>query len=39
METFWALWNIPAAATPQIPQGLKLVPELPDGSRQEPANA
>jgi Raf kinase inhibitor-like YbhB/YbcL family protein len=33
MEMFWALWNIPATAT-QIPQGLKLVPELPDGSRQ-----
>ena len=33
MEMFWALWNIPATAT-QISQGLKLVPELPDGSRQ-----
>ncbi len=33
MEMFWALWNIPATTT-QIPQGLKLRPEQPDGSRQ-----
>ena len=33
METFWVIWNIPAGTT-QLPQGVKLGPELPDGSRQ-----
>jgi Raf kinase inhibitor-like YbhB/YbcL family protein len=33
MEMFWVMWNIPGGAT-QLPQGVKLGPELPDGSRQ-----
>ena len=33
MEMFWALWNIPATTT-QVPQGVKIGPERPDGSRQ-----
>jgi Raf kinase inhibitor-like YbhB/YbcL family protein len=33
MEMFWVLWNIPASAT-QLAQGVKLGPQLPDGTRQ-----
>ena len=33
MESLWVNWNIPAGTT-QLPQGVKLGPELPDGSRQ-----
>jgi len=33
MEMFWALWNIPASAT-QIPQGVKIGPDLPGGGHQ-----
>ncbi len=33
MEMFWAIWNIPPGAS-QLSQGVKLGPELPDGSRQ-----
>jgi hypothetical protein len=33
MEMFWVIWNIPQGVA-QLSQGVKLGPELPDGSRQ-----
>jgi Raf kinase inhibitor-like YbhB/YbcL family protein len=33
MEMFWAIWNIPPSMA-QLPQGVKLGAELPDGTRQ-----